>query len=63
MKTIAYAMGDLSYYQEIKKVLLRGIGIITKGVIQNLAAKYVMTEKTWDQLEKTLLLKWSFCRK
>ena len=28
MKTIAYTMGDLPRYQEIKKLLLRGIGIL-----------------------------------
>jgi predicted KAP-like P-loop ATPase len=56
MKT-AYAMGDLPRYEEIKKVLLRGIGIIGKDVLRNLALRYAMTEKGLKDLEEKLLPK------
>ena len=61
MKTIAYAMGDLPRYQEIKKVLLRGIGIIGKDVLRNLALRYAMTEKGLKDLEEKLLPKLGCC--
>jgi predicted KAP-like P-loop ATPase len=57
MKTIAYAIGDLSDYQEVKKVLLRGLGIIGKDILRNVALKYVMTEKGIDELETNLIPK------
>ena len=50
LKTIVYAIGDLPYYREIKRILQNGIAIATKGAIRNLAAKYVMTEKSFDEL-------------
>jgi predicted KAP-like P-loop ATPase len=57
MKTIAYAMGDLPHYKEVKKVLFRGLGIIGKDLLRNLALKYAMTEKGLDELEKNILPK------
>jgi uncharacterized protein YjbI with pentapeptide repeats len=57
MKTIAYAMAELPTYQEVKRILLRGIGIIGKDVLRNLALKYAMTEKGIKELEEKLLPK------
>jgi hypothetical protein len=37
------------------RTLQKRVGIITKGIIRNLAAKYVMTEKSWDDLDKSSL--------
>lgn len=57
LKTIAFAMGDHLIYKEIKPLLLRGIRIIGKDLIRNLALKYAMTDKGMDELEKDLLPK------
>src|SRR5918999_2121083 len=58
MQTIAYAMGDIPVYHEIKKVLLRGLVIIGKDVMRNLTEKYFfMSKKGIDKLEQTLLHK------
>lgn len=57
MKTVAYAMAELPKYREVKKVLLRGLGIIGKDLLRNLALKYAMTEKGLEDLEKNILPK------
>lgn len=55
MKTIAYAMADLPYYQNVKKILLRGIGIIGKDVLRHFTTQYAMTNEGWDDLDQKLL--------
>ena len=40
MKTIAYAMKDVPYYQNVKQVLLRGLGIIGKDVLRHFATQF-----------------------
>ena len=57
MKTIAIAMGDHKKYQDVKKILLRGFGIVGKDILRNLALKYVMTQKGVEELEQRLLPK------
>ena len=57
MKTIAYAMGDSPMYSQVKPILLRGLGIIGKDILRNLALRYAMTERGVGELEKTLLPK------
>jgi predicted KAP-like P-loop ATPase len=57
MKTLAYAMGALPTYREVKKVLIRGLGIIGKDVLRQFALKYLMTDKGVEDFEKNLLPK------
>jgi hypothetical protein len=59
MKTIAYAMGELPQYKEIKRILLRGAVIIGKGVLRNLVEKWIplVDRESIDELEKHLLPK------
>jgi predicted KAP-like P-loop ATPase len=59
MKTIAYAMGDLPQYREIKKILLRGAVIVGKGVLRSLVEKWIplVPKESFDELEKNLLPK------
>jgi hypothetical protein len=59
MKTIAYAMGGLPQYQEIKKILLRGALIIGKGVLWSLVEKWIplVPKESLEELEKNLLPK------
>jgi hypothetical protein len=59
MKTIAYAMGQLPQYREIKRILLRGAVIIGKGVLRNLVEKWIplVQKESIDELEKYLLPK------
>lgn len=57
MKTLAYAMGGLPTYREVKKVLIRGLGIIGKDVLRNFALKYLMTDKGVEDFEKNILPK------
>ena len=57
MKTIGYAMGELEVFKEIKPILLRGIGIVGKDILRNLAIRYAMTQKGEEELEKKLLPK------
>lgn len=57
MKTLAYAMGGLPIYREVKKVLIRGLGIIGKDVLRQFALKYLMTDKGVEDFEKNLLPK------
>jgi len=57
MKTIAYAMAEFPTYREVKRILLRGMGIIGKDMLRNLALKYAMTEKGLQELEEKLLPK------
>jgi predicted KAP-like P-loop ATPase len=57
MKTIAYAMIEFPVYHDVKKIFLRGLGIVTKDIIRNLLTKYVVTEKGLEELEKKLLPK------
>jgi len=45
MKTIAYAMGDSLMYSRVKPILLRGLGIIGKDILRNLALRYAMTKR------------------
>ena len=57
MKTLAYAMGGLPTYREVKKVLIRGLGTIGKDVLRSFALKYLMTEEGVEDFEKNLLPK------
>ena len=57
MKTLAYAMGGLPTYREVKKVLIRGLGISGKDVLRSFALKYLMTEEGVEDFEKNLLPK------
>ena len=54
MKTIAYTMADIPYYRDVKKILLRGIGIIGKDVLRHFATQYAMTPEGWNELERKL---------
>jgi tetratricopeptide (TPR) repeat protein len=60
MKTIAFAMGEHPIYKEIKPIILRGLEILTKGVLHKLATDYVMTEKEVDEFQKKLSPKMDF---
>jgi hypothetical protein len=57
LKTIAYAMGGLPQYREIKKILLRGAIIIGKGVLRSVVEKWIplVPKESLDELEKNLL--------
>jgi hypothetical protein len=57
MKTLEYAMGGLPTYREVKKVLIRGLGIIGKDILREFALKYLMTDKGVEDFEKNLLPK------
>ncbi len=60
IKTIAYAMGEHPFYKDIKPILLKGVEILSKDIIRNLAAKYLLTSKGIEEFEKQLnpKLKW-----
>jgi tetratricopeptide (TPR) repeat protein len=60
MKTIAYAMGEHPVYKKVKPILLRGLEILTKGILHKLATDYVLTEKEVDEFEKKLSPKMEF---
>jgi KAP family P-loop domain len=60
IKTIADTMGEHQYYKgknEAKSRLLKGIGIVGKDVLRNLALRYAMTQKGVDELEKIFVAK------
>ena len=57
MKTIAYSMGNLPEYKEMKRVFLRGLEIIGKDILRHLAVQYVMTEKGVEEFESNILPK------
>jgi hypothetical protein len=57
IKTIAYAMGEHQFYYIIKPILLRGIGLLSKDIIRNLATKYLLTEKGMEEFEQKLIPK------
>jgi KAP family P-loop domain len=59
LKTIAYAMGGLPQYREIKKILLRGAVIIGKGVLRGIVEKWIplVPKESLGELEKNLLPK------
>ena len=63
MKTIAYTMADIPYYQDVKKILLRGIGIIGKDVLRHFATQYAMTNEGWNEMERKLLPQMDFLSK
>ena len=63
MKTIGYAMGKDDSYKKIKPILLRGLGIIGKDILRNLALRYVMTNKGIEELDNKLLPKMDFSQK
>jgi hypothetical protein len=54
MKTIAYAMGEHPVYKNIRPILLKGIGIFTKGILHRLVTQYLITEKEYEEFEKNL---------
>jgi hypothetical protein len=57
MKKIGYALSEHPIYKEVKPILLRGLGIIGKDILRNLALRYAMTEKGIEELDKNLLPK------
>jgi KAP family P-loop domain len=57
MKTIAYAMGDHPIYNNIKPILIRGLEILSKDILRNLATRYVMTEEGFKEFEEKLIPK------
>ncbi len=57
IKTIAYAMVEFPVYHDVKKIFLRGLGLVTKDVVRQLLLKYVVTEKGLEELERKLLPK------
>lgn len=57
MKTIAYAMGDLPTYRNVRNVFLRGLEVIGKDVLRHFALEYAMTEKGFDEIEKVVFPK------
>ena len=57
MKTIAYGMGRHRIFNEIKKIILKGLAIITKDVLRNLAVTYAMTPEGVAELEKNFTQK------
>ena len=57
MKTIAFAMGEHPFYKELKPILLRGLGLLSKDIIRNLATRYVMTEEGIKEFEQKIIPK------
>lgn len=57
LKTIAYAMGEHPFYKNIKPILLRGLEILSKDIIRNLATRYILTKEGMDEFEKNLIPK------
>jgi hypothetical protein len=57
MKTIAYAMGEHPIYKDIKPILIRGLEILSKDILRNLATRYVMTAEGFKELEEKLIPK------
>lgn len=56
MKTIAYAMEKHPLYKQVKPILLRGIKILGKDLIRQVASNFI-TEKGIEEFEKNLLPK------
>jgi hypothetical protein len=59
MKTIAYVMGEHHAYKDIKPIILRGLAIVTKDILRNLALKYAMTKQGIEELEKISTRIWN----
>ena len=57
MKTIAFAMGEHPIYKDIKPILIRGLEILSKDILRNLATRYVMTEQGFKEFEEKLIPK------
>jgi hypothetical protein len=57
MKTIAYAMGAHPIYKDVKPIIIRGLEILSKDILRNLATRYIMTENGFEEFEKKLLPK------
>ena len=57
IKTIAYTMGEHQYYYHIKPILLRGLEILSKDIIRNLATRYLLTDTGMKELEEKLIPK------
>jgi hypothetical protein len=57
MKTIAYAMGEHPIYKDIKPILIKGLEILSKDILRNLATRYVMTAEGFKELEEKLIPK------
>jgi hypothetical protein len=60
MKTIAFAMEGHPLYEDIRLLILKGLTIITKDILRNVAMKYTMiSEKGIVDLEKNFTQKLS----
>jgi KAP family P-loop domain len=57
MKTIAFAMGEHAFYKNLKPILLKGLELLSKDVIRNLATRYVMTESGVKEFEQKIIPK------
>jgi len=57
MKTIAYAMGEHPIYKNIKPILIKGLEILSKDILRNLATRYIMTETGFKEFEEKLVSK------
>jgi tetratricopeptide (TPR) repeat protein len=56
LKTIAYAMGEHPIYRQVKPILLRALKILGKGLLHQIASRYI-SEKGIEDFEKNLLPK------
>ena len=58
MKKIGYSLSDMVIYKDIKKILLRGLIIIGKDIIRQIAINYGnLSEKGMEDLEKKIMPK------